>query len=324
MSQTYINHGGWITLPRPPFNANGADAYCFGFAADQTACQNFLDKTYNVIAGRQRFRVLLDMAFLAFVKNAAIIATTPPFSEQGGMPEMDMGFWLLVGSFDEDAILPSKIAWVPAYLFVDSGLAVAVGREIMGYPKYFSNIVAPATDPSTGPFTASAMLIKTFAPDAIASQQQFLSLSGSNFVAKPLENTSASINFPAEVFAQISAAANPELLKPFADGRYKTDFLFDLNIPVPVWYLKQFRSADGSDAAVYQALIEGPLTLRTLHQMPKLLEGDWTLELGAFDSLPFITELGLGTPKDGKLTLTTKFGFWASCDYTSGTASPLV
>ena len=194
----------------------------------------------------------------------------------------------------------------------------------MGYPKYFSNIVAPATDPSTGPFTASAMLVKTFAPDAIASQQQFLSLSGSNFVAKPLENTSASINFPAEVFAQISAAANPELLKPFADGRYKTDFLFDLNIPVPVWYLKQFRSADGSDAAVYQALIEGPLTLRTLHQMPKLLEGDWTLELGAFDSLPFITELGLGTPKDGKLTLTTKFGFWASCDYTSGTASPLV
>jgi hypothetical protein len=323
LSQTYINHGGWITLPRPPFNANGADAYCFGFSADQAACQNFLDKTYNVIAGRQRFRVLLDIAFLAFVKNAAIIATTPPFSEQGGMPELDMGFWLIVGSFEENATWPTKIAWVPAYLFVDSGLAVAVGREIMGYPKYFSNIVAPATDPSAGPFTASAMLVKTFAPDAIASQQQFLSLSGSNFVAKPLVNTSASINFPAEVFAQISAAASPALLKPIAEGKYGSDFLFAPGIPVPVWYLKQFRSADGSDTAVYQTLLDGPLTLTKLRDL-KFLHGDWTLELGAFDSLPFIAELGLGAPTNGKLTLTTTLGIWASCDYTSGTAAPLV
>jgi hypothetical protein len=144
LSQTYLNYAGWITLPRPPFNANGAEFYSFGFRADKQACQRFLDKTYNVIAGRQRFRVLLDMVFLAYVKNAAIIATTPPFSDQGGMPENDIGFWLLVGSFDDGAIFPTKVAWVPAYLFVDSGLAVAVGREIMGYPKYFSNIVAPA------------------------------------------------------------------------------------------------------------------------------------------------------------------------------------
>jgi hypothetical protein len=323
LSQNYINYGGWITLPRPPFNANGADFYSFGFSADLTACQTYLDKTYNVIAGRQRFRVLLDMVFLAYVKNAAIVATTPPFSDQGGMPEIDIGFWLLVGSFDEGATLPAKIAWVPAYLFVDSGLAVTVGREIMGYPKYFSNIAGPATSPTAGPFIASAMLIKTFAPNAIASQQQFLSLSGANLVATPLQNTLASTNFPAEVFTRLSSAASPQLLKPIADGRYKSEFLFGLDIPVPVWYLKQFRSADGSDSSVYQTLLEGPLTLTTLRHQ-RFLEGDWTLELGVFDSLPFVTELGLGTPKDGKVTLTTKCGFWASCDYTSGTAVPLV
>jgi hypothetical protein len=320
LSQKYINYGGWITLPQPPFNANGADFYSFGFPADHAACQTYLDKTYNVIAGRQRFRVVLDMVFLAYVKNAAIVATTPPFSDQGGMPEIDLGFWLLVGSFDGDALFPTEVAWVPAYLFVDSGLAVTVGREIMGYPKYFSNIAAPATSPSAGPFVASAMLIKTFAPDAIASQQQFLSLSGSNFVATSLENTSAS---PAEIFARLSGAASPALLKPIAEGQYKSKFLFGLNIPVPVWYLKQFRSADGSDAAVYQTLLEGPLTLTTLRHL-QFLEGEWTLELGVFDSLPFVTELGLGTPKEGKVTLTTKYGLWASCDYTSGTAVPLV
>jgi len=323
LSQKYINHGGWITLPRPPFNANGADFYSFGFGADPTALQDFLDKTYNVIAGRQRFRPLLDMVFLAYVKNAAIVATTPPFSNQGGMPEIDIGFWLLVGSFDGDDFFPTSVAWVPAYLFVDSGLAVSVGREIMGYPKYFSNIVAPATSPSGGPFIASALLIKKFAPDAIASQQQFLSLRGSNVVATPLQNTSASANFRAEVFARLSAAASPELLKPIVEGRYRSEFLFGPGIPVPVWYLKQFRSADGSDDAVYQTLLEGPLTLTTLRDF-RFLEGDWTLELRVFDSLPFVTELGLGTPRDGKLTLTTQYGFWASCDYMSGTAAPLV
>lgn len=322
MSQNYINYGGWVTLPKPPFNANGADFYSFGFSADVAALQSYLDKTYNVIAGRQRFRVLLDMVFLAYVKNAAIVATTPPFSDQGGMPEIDIGFWLLVGSFEVDALLPTEVAWVPAYLFVDSGLAVAVGREIMGYPKYFSNIVAPATSPSAGPFIASAMLIKTFAPDAIASQQEFLSLSGSNLTATPLQNTSASTKFPAEVFARLAAGASPELLKPIAEGRYKSDFLFSPGIPVPVWYLKQFRSADGSDASIYQTLLEGPLTLATLRDM-RFLQGDWTLELGVFDSLPVVTELGLGTPKGDKVTLTTKYGFWASCDYVSGTAVPL-
>ena len=323
MSQKYINHGGWVTLPRPPFNANGADFYSFGFAADPTALQNFLDKTYNVIAGRQRFRPLLDMVFLAYVKNAAIVATTPPFSEQGGMPEIDIGFWLLVGSFDGDNFFPTSVAWVPAYLFVNSGLAVSVGREIMGYPKYFANVVAPTISPSDGPFIASAMLIKKFAPDAIASQQQFLSLRGSNVVATPLQNTAALANFRAEVFARLSAAASPELLKPIAEGRFKQEFLFSPGIPVPVWYLKQFRSADGSDDAIYQTLLEGPLTLTTLRDL-RFLEGTWTLELGVFDSLPFVSELGLGTPKDGKLTLTTNYGMWASCDYQSGTAAPLV
>jgi hypothetical protein len=316
----YINHSGWMTLPRPPFNANGADFYSFGFVADHSVLQRYLDKTYNVIAGRQRFRPLLDMVFLAYVKNAAIIATTPPFSNQGGMPEIDVGFWLLVGSYDEGAIFPTKVACVPAYLFVDSGFAVAVGREIMGYPKYISDFTVPPTSPWSG-FSASAMLIQTYAPDAIASQQQFLSLRGTNVVAEPLEKGSA--NVLVEAFARLSAAANPELSKPILDGRYKSLLPCDLKLPFPVWYIKQFRSADGSDTALYQSLLEGPLTLRTLRNMG-LLAGEWTLEAGAFDSLPFVTELGLGTPKDGKVTLTTKFGIWASMDYESGTAVPLV
>jgi hypothetical protein len=322
MASDYLNFGGWTTLPRPPFNCLGADFYGFSFPANRASCQQYLDKSYNAIAGRQKYRVLLDLVFLFYVNNTAIVALTPPFSNEGGTPEIDAGLWLLVGSYDELGIFPSAIAWVPAYLFVNSGIAVSVGREIMGYPKYFSNMTAPNTAPSAGPFTASAMLTKTFAPDAIASEQQFLSLQASNFAAKPLVGSEAIADLHLDTFLKLAAGAAEDLLRPFLEGAHGSEFLFHLNIPVPVWYLRQFRSSDGSDAAVYQALTQGPLTLTTVRQTA-LLEGVWTLELGVFDSLPFVTELGLGTPQGGKVTLTTNLGFYANCDYISGTATPI-
>ena len=66
--------------------------------------------------------------------------------------------------------------------------------------------------------------------------------------------------------------------------------------PFPPGASGRFRSADGSDTAVYQALVEGPLALTTVRQAC-LLPGVWTLGLGVFDSLPFVTELGLGEPR---------------------------
>ncbi len=325
MSSTYINFGGWVTVPRPPFNCLGADFYSFAFSADKAVLQSHLDKTYNVIAGGQRFHVLLDVVFLACVKNTAIVAATEPFSNQGGTPESDIGFWILAGTFKDGESwpihLPTKIAWIPAYLFVDNGLAVSVGREVMGYPKYFANITMQGTATSPGPFAASALLTKTFAPSAIASEQQFLSLKGTNVAAQAHESWFGSAVSRAEAFARLLTHAGADLLSLIARGALGSDFLFHPNVPVPVWYLKQFRSADGSDEALYQQILEGPLTLTTLRDF-KILSGEWTLELGVFDSLPFVADLGLGAPADGKVTLTTDLGFWANCDYVSGTASP--
>ena len=284
MSGAYLNFSGWVTLPRPPFNCLGADFYAFGFPADQTALQGYLDKTYNAIAGRKKFQVLLDVVFFLCVKNTAIVATTPPFSEQGGTPEIDVGFWVLVGSFKDGETwplaLPSEVAWAPAYLFVDNGLAVSVGREIMGYPKYLANITMAPGSPSHGPFVASALLTRTFTPSAIASQQQFLSLHGTSIVATGTESPTGAARTPVEVFARLSARARPDLLKPLESGQLGTNFLPAPNIPVPVWYLKQSRSADGSDVAIYQQILEGPLTLTTLRNV-KFLSGRWTLELVA-------------------------------------------
>jgi len=72
-------------------------------------------------------------------------------------------------------------------------------------------------------------------------------------------------------------------------------------------------------------LLKGDLNLTAISPGKLgLLTGNWTLELGEFDSLPFVRDLGLGTPTNGKLTLTTTIGFWAEIDFTVGTAAPIV
>ena len=53
----YINYAGWATLPAPPFFCNDTSFYSFSFAASASACQKFLDRSYNAVAGYQRFRL---------------------------------------------------------------------------------------------------------------------------------------------------------------------------------------------------------------------------------------------------------------------------
>ena len=93
-------------------------------------------------------------------------------------------------------------------------------------------------------------------------------------------------------------------------------------LPVPVFYLKQFRSADDPSAACYQALLRGPLILDSLRSFG-LLSGEWQLELHALDSLPFLSDLGLGVPQDGRSVVAVEHAFWCDMDFTVGRAGEM-
>jgi hypothetical protein len=91
-------------------------------------------------------------------------------------------------------------------------------------------------------------------------------------------------------------------------------------LPAPVFFLKQFRAADSSSDACYQKTLTGALIVDQVHR-GGLLTGQWQLDLTHTDSLPFVRELGLGSPTDGKLVLSTDIGLWANVDFTVGLAS---
>jgi hypothetical protein len=304
----YINYSGWATLPAPPFFCNDTDFYSFSVAASPSACQDFLDRSYNVVAGYQRFRAMAENVMLNIVDSRKAGATTSPFLEEGTAAGTDIGFWLLVGSYQKHSRKLEAIGMIPAYLFVDSAWSVMAAREVWGFPKVYSVMDLPKDQPKEVPsFRVCTLSIAKFAPNARANRQQVLKLTGSQIINAGAVGADASaIDSFKRHFLGPAAANDPVIEAALAE-------------PWPfagkVFFIKQTRSAQDSVSASYQELLQGSLSL-THTSMPAILPGTWTLELNDFDSCPFIHDLGLGSPTNGKLVVTPSIGMFAKIDFT--------
>ena len=324
----YVPYAGWVSLPPPPSSLKDCSCYTLSFRVDGTACQNFIDRSFNRVAGRSQFRILpllpdFHVVSLMILKSPRVSPSTPPFSLEGTMDETDIGFWIPVAIYQDGAPLPDSVAWLPAYLFVDNDYTTASGREIWGFPKFVARADVPDAPPSGGgsfAAQASAVIIETFSPTSKASRQQLLSLQCPDMTVLPVIGTAV------DVIKQLAAAADSTRQQDILAAKDLQAVpplgLGDLDIPIPVVFLKQFRAVDGSNEACYQKLLTGPLIMTAL-RASALVSGDWELELSASDSLPFIRDLGLGKPTDGKLVLKTGLAIWCDIDFSVGLANPI-
>src|SRR5690606_24233048 len=80
--------------------------------------------------------------------------------ERGWMPEIDVAFWVPVLLLERigPALVPYRVSFFQPYLFVDSGQAMATGRETYGYHKMIGEFVLPS-DPA---------FVETIAVDTVA------------------------------------------------------------------------------------------------------------------------------------------------------------
>ena len=313
MTVDFADYGGWVSLPPAPDVGKDTEFYAIALPAEQARCQDFLDRSYNKVAGRLRFRVMLDHVFLTVVRAGSLSVARQPYAAEGTISETDIGFWMLAGSYAEGALLPDRIAWVPACLFVDNPFAAAAGREVWGFPKYCATIVSPSGQRNGGPFDVSALAIRQFGVQEHASLQQVLSVSGSGITFVGLDVSAA------ETFRLLCVRSDHSLLDEVLGHVDAQALLGSRGLSLPVFYLKQFRSADDPTIACYQTLLSGPLTLDRLRAFG-LLRGDWQVELHGLDSLPFVRDLGLGELQGGKLVVTAEHVFWCDMDFTVGSA----
>jgi hypothetical protein len=309
----FANYGGWGQLPPAPSTCNDAFSYTWALKADGAKLQAFLDRSLNAAEARTRFKPLLDMAFLMLVRTNSMFPSTPPWSDEGRMDETDIGLWIPVAAYDGNSPIPSDVGWMPAYLLVDNPYAAASGREIWGFPKYVGQASVPADPKSAGPFTASAVVIRKFAPTSRATRETLFDISGKNIAFTGADGDGF------EVFRKLAAAADAATLDQLR-ALHVQHGLFPTGpgLDVPVYFLKQFRAANSTSEACYQAQLKGGLILDKITGAG-LMTGDWTLKLLETDSLPFVRDLGLGTPAaDGSLTLTSHLAFWGAMDFSVG------
>ena len=137
--QTYIDRGGELVY-QPPFVSDDVEYYGFILDADKIQLQELCDRYLNAAIGSaRRFVPAGGFVLLACCNLPSLRSIAPPHSNFGRFVEREVAFWVLV--IDK---VKQRLFWFIPYIFVDNTFAMAMGRELYGFPKSMGTIGIPA------------------------------------------------------------------------------------------------------------------------------------------------------------------------------------
>jgi len=303
----YVERGGELVY-RMPYAARDALQYVFVLPADPARLGATLARDFGTPSGgRVDVRPAVSAVTLGVSRIPAIKSVAPPDSELGGgISELEVAF-MVVGV---DVRRNRPVVCVP-YLFVDSGMAVAAGRELFGLPKQLGAVaiegdqaptrisvdalsierfdptvpfqphrvveIAPAGGAAAGPRWATLVdamwgLARAFLPAARLGSEP--PRPGAGALGGLLSEAGRALDRLAGDARVLGAS-----IEDFATGRF------------PVIGLKQFRDVERSDRACYQAIAEA--TMHITRFAGGGLLGDYTVAIGDLQSEPIRQDLGL-------------------------------
>jgi hypothetical protein len=312
----YVERGGTQDI-RGPFQLKNVSMDAFAFSADYGT---LFDLVRGQL-GRVLCRATLRHPFSRGLCGTEIVPLAPfvflvaaqteriQIGDRGWMPEIDVAFWVpvLLVKRVGPLLVPYRVSFYQPYLFVDSGQAMATGRETYGYHKMIGEFVLPS-DPSS---------VETIAVDTIGFETWGPHVEGKKHRLFTLRETSGSPGSP-PVFTDVRDATE-ELLHELTGGTGALTVAalnrvldvaecLDL-VKVSQVFLKEIRAIEDPRRAAYQAVCETRAPLRAFHR-GGLLGGSFELELHDLVSHPIRRELGLA---DGLLA--PRAQFWAQIDF---------
>ncbi len=306
----YIQRGGEQAFA-PPFEQTGTKLKGWLLPADLAAQQATVDRYLNAPMGGQSgftYRALMPAVLFAIAPIAATRSLTEPDSGYGYTPETDVAFWMLVGrghesggSWHLDALL-----WFLPYVFVDVPMTMATGREVYGYPKELAYLTWPAGPNDALVLRAETMVLPVYSPDTKLVRAPIIEVKRTSGEPSLLEGLGAELGSLTAAFAHLGLKEDAEVVKALASSLLKLE--------VPMVFLKQFRDVIDPLAACYQTIIESPARVSSFPiGWPTLREVAITIY--DYASHPIASELGLGTPENGALTLTIPIGVEVHFDF---------
>ena len=336
----YVERGGEVVY-RAPFVGRGARMYCFLLRAGMHELSRMLDRYLNEPSGGAvDFRPVAPFVMLNF-NDVDIVASADPVDMMiGGMREQEVILWTL--AFD---VRRNRLASFIPYIFVDSGVVMANGREVYGFPKQFGVFkIEPPND-----FSVAAFALRRFAPDSIARMEPVISVTSTRRSARAagqvrwkgfeeLVRHVGGVAFPdGHAIAAERPLAVRTVLTPRSGSQPRKNSGVALHpasressLPlglggeaaalvnivesllegdVPAVFLKQFRDISDPTRASYQAIVEASARLQSFRG-GGLLPGEYSVEVADLDAEPIRRELGfLPGPIKPELS------FWLEIDF---------
>lgn len=271
----------------------------------QTTVDHFLT---TPTGGAASYTVLGELIFVTFMHADRL---TSGGEVTGWQPDDEMAFWvpLLVRG---PAGQPDRIRmWMP-YITISVSEGMTTGREIWGYFKQTGDVTV--ADHSADPmvFTSQALIYDPLASTSQGRTEPLVTITGPGTGGGP-EALWHDVESFARGMHELWQGAHAEVSGSIlgGDGGLLLDTLEHLLAgQVEVVNLKQFRDAADSSLACYQALIEGPCTIKALHG-GGLLPAGFSATIANWASNPLASYLGL--PTSGPIPVV--FATWMNMDF---------
>jgi hypothetical protein len=290
---------------RPPYRISGVEALSAVRGIDRDSAQQWVDETLNWRPPGEEPRpefTALPVAFVVFMKMAAMRSIDPPHHDWGSVSESEMVVTLPLMQWDNRGLptLP-KLCFYPIVLCLDSGPALISGREVFGFPKIMGRVKIGADSATARCEVATAagdprtrrnrllLALRQF-PDSASAHPETAPDSFGKGIAEMVKD---------EVLANLDRSRIEDFLHPRwsrgilnlgLDGL--VNVLEKLEISQDFVFLKQFRDVERPDRACHRSVASCALEFSHLTHLSREA-GDWELEVPDHRSSALLTRIGL-------------------------------
>lgn len=283
----YIEVPGNSLWPGPYFQGQNRLLSLF-LKADPEKLQALCDNCFNQPHMQKGFRYR-PLGGLVILQCARIMdSKSERWRQAGTMKELELGFTIPVVGEGGDA--DGALSLFAPYLFVDSGPAVTVGREVYGFSKHVAEIRMPESWDEPADFSVRTLVVRQ--PGDRATLETVLALqqraagggvrpfNPASTAEQSFESSRAGLS---DALAYIFKAVRPHVSPPEHMRSEVSTMVF----------LKQFPAVEDQSRACYQAIVEAPFS-------PGQFRGGWVLnaeefklQLSSYSSLKLAETLGL-------------------------------
>jgi hypothetical protein len=297
-------------IKRLPYVGFNATLQGFLFKAKRNLLQHVCDQMLNTPSrGAVKFRAVSSHVFVSALYQPRVQSDDPIDRTTGYVQEIDLALWILTFGGRSDSMTSWSLRWMPVWLFVDTGSAIAAGREVFGYPKH----QAWFTRPIDAPHDDAAVTVETLAfvdagPDEQAQRFPLLSLEA----VGPRKRRARATSDPAAF--DNGVASLREIMTAHKHTLGVAGLLQTLSLPfanMPMVFLKQFRDIKEPGHACFQAITTVPVVSRHIDSAG-FFSTPYKLIIRHAMSHPIAEVLGLVAEQE------SEFGFWLIQDFFVG------